>query len=202
MAFKNFLTFLFLIFSCTQITFGIHANFDSKTFYSGNGTYFIETHLNFIGGSMSYSSADSISKANVQTLLILKKGDDIIDFVKVNIESPIVKDSMFTDFMDLRRFKIEPGNYTIELELTDLNDSIAEVLTHIEKITVPDYNGLSTSDIIFLGAWQKTTSENDLSRSGYDMLPRVSNLFEGDNSKMGFYSELYRTNDFFGDLSN
>ncbi len=188
-----------MCFSCTQFLFGIHANFDSKTFYSGNDTYFIETHLNFIGGSMSYSSPDASVKANVQTLLMLKQGEEIVDFVKVNIESPIVSDSLFTDFMDLRRFSAQPGEYTIELELTDLNDSTADVLTYSEKITVPKYDEMSSSDAIFLGAWQKTTSENDLSRSGYDMLPRVSNLFEGNSSKLGFYTELYKTNEFFGD---
>ncbi len=202
MALKKYLILFICFFSSVQLVFGIHANFDSKTFYSGSDTYFIETHLNFIGGSMSYSSDDASLRANVQTLLILKKGEEIVDFVKVNIKSPVAEDSLFTDFMDLRRFKVQPGSYILELELKDLNDLDAEILTYNEKIDVPKYDALSTSDVIFLGAWQKTSSENDLSRSGYDMLPRVSNLFEGEATKLGFYAELYRTNKFYGDSSN
>lgn len=202
MRFKLFFTLILsLIFSSISL-FGIQANFDTKAFYSGNDTYFIETHLNFIGGTMSYSSPDSVLKARVQSLLILKQDEEIIDYVKVNIESPEALDSMFTDFMDLRRFQVKPGEYTLELELTDLNDSLADVLIHEESIIVLTHKTLSSSDVIFLSAWQKTTSENDLSRSGYDMMPRVSNLFEGENKKMGFYTELYRTDGFFGDSTN
>ena len=121
--------------------------------------------------------------------------------MKVQISSPEAVDSMYTDFMDLRRFQVSPGSYSLELELKDLNNADSEIVTYSKEIEIPAYSGLSVSDAIYLSAWQKTTSKNELSRSGFDMLPRVSNLFESGSEKIGFYAEIYNSNAFFNDSS-
>ncbi len=194
---------LSLLLLCAQAFGRVQVNFDYKTFLTPENGVYLETHLNFIGGTMTYvTNENGEFQAEIEALIMIKKNSEIIDFEKILLKSPESSDSIFVDFLDLRRFTLEPGDYDLEIEIIDLNESTdveKELIRHSEKITIRGYDEMSVSDIIYLSAWNKTSEQNDLSRSGYDMLPRVSDFFDSSSSKIGFYSELYHTDKFFGE---
>jgi len=200
---RNLISTILLLASVTLASSGVLAlqvNFEYKTFNIPGEGVFLETHLNFLGGSMKYSkNTEGLVQAKIEALILIKEGEDIIKYEKIELLSPETSDSTVVDFLDLRRFQLLPGEYVIELEIKDLLDPEATPLLHKELVKLENYDELSVSDIILLSAWSKTTTPNDLSRSGYDLIPRVSNFYESTSDKLGFYAELYNTDAFFGE---
>ncbi|MFK7755349.1 MAG: GWxTD domain-containing protein [Flavobacteriales bacterium] len=194
--------FLFLAFSvCAFNSFAaLQVNFDYKTFLDPTEGTYLETHLNFIGGTMTYvPTANGNLEAKIEALILIKQGEEIVDFEKVVLSSPEAIDSAFVDFLDLRRFLLPVGKYELELELTDLNlpEDELEPIFYSSTIEIPNYNRLSCSDIIFMSGFGASVEANDLSRSGYDVLPKVSSYFEGSDTQLAFYAEVYNSKEYF-----
>ena len=187
------------IFSGSLIA-SVQVNFDYKTFLIPNEGPYVETHLNFIGGSMNYLRNDQgFLEANIEALIIFKNTNEIVAYEKINLKSPETMDSLFVDFLDIRRFTLEAGTYSLELSITDLNIENSDPLVHQENVEVPAYNLLSISDVILISGWGATEESNDLSRSGFDVLPRVSSVYSSDDNQLAFYTEIYHTDKFFDD---
>ncbi len=176
----------------------LQVNFDYKTFLIPNEGPYIETHLNFIGGTMNYTrNTEGFLEANIEALIVFKNLDEIIAYEKINLKSPETMDSLFVDFLDIRRFSLKPGSYNLELVITDLNQENPAELLHEEIIEIPEYSLLNISDVILISGWGPTEEDNDLSRSGFDILPRVSNVYSKENEQLAFYTEVYHTDKFF-----
>ncbi len=100
----------------------VQVNFDYKTFLIPNEGPYVETHLNFIGGTMNYArNNDGFLEANIEALIIFRNSDEIVAYEKINLKSPETMDSLFVDFLDIRRFTLSAGSYYLELSITDLN---------------------------------------------------------------------------------
>tara|TARA_B100000768_G_C11284489_1_gene381260 strand:+ start:8354 stop:9922 length:1569 start_codon:yes stop_codon:yes gene_type:complete len=178
----------------------IQVNFDYKTFLIPNEGPYVETHLNFIGGTMKYArNTNGLLQANIEALIIFRNSERIVAYEKINLTSPETMDSLFVDFLDIRRFTLASGSYFLELSITDLNLENSTPLMYEEIVEIPAYNLLTISDIILISGWGPTEESNDLSRSGYDVLPRVSSVYSGDDNQLAFYTEAYHTDKFFSD---
>ena len=176
----------------------VQVNFDYKTFLIPNEGPYVETHLNFIGGTMNYArNTDGFLEANLEALIIFRNSDGIVAYEKINLKSPETMDSLFVDFLDIRRFTLSAGSYYLELSITDLNIENSASLMYEEVVEIPAYDLLTISDIILISGWGPTEESNDLSRSGYDVLPRVSSVYSGGDNQLAFYTEVYHTDKFF-----
>ncbi len=194
--------FLFIVF-CVSSLLGmatLQVNFDYKTFLDPTKGSYLETHLNFIGGTMTYITNENGNlEAKIEALILIKQNEEIIDFEKVILSSPESLDSSYVDFLDLRRFLLPSGNYELELEILDLNlpDEEKTPVIYSSVINIPNYDLLGFSGVIFMSGFGASKEANDLSRSGYDVLPRVSNYFEGNSTQLAFYAEVYHTDKYF-----
>jgi len=171
----------------------LQAFFDYKVFHIPNEGPMVETYLNVFGNSLNYVSVEGGEVATVELLLIIKKGTEIIDYSKKSISSPLITDSVYTDFIDVQRFAVPAGEYELELELYDASfpDNVERILEPID-LRMPE-SPLFISDVQWIIAYKPTTEATVYSKSGYDLLPHVSNYFPQYMSKMMFYSEIYGT---------
>lgn len=171
----------------------IQAFFDYKVFHIPNEGPMIETYLNVFGQSLNYAAVEGGEKASIELLLMLKQGDKIIDYSKKSISSPLCTDSIYTDFIDVQRFALPSGEYELELELYDASfpDKVERIIEPID-LRKPD-SEIFISDIQWIIAYKPTTIATEYSKSGYDLLPYVSNYFPQYMNKMMFYSEIYGT---------
>ena len=79
--------------------------------------------------------------------------------------------------------KLENGEYQYELELKDLFNDSAETIRYQELVQINfDGTKIKISDIQFLESFWKTEKESPTFKSGYDMIPFVSDYFSGGNS--------------------
>lgn len=200
---KKLNAILFIVLSSIfsgSLLASIQVNFDYKTFLIPNEGPYVETHLNFIGGTMKYArNTNGLLQANIEALIIFRNSERIVAYEKINLTSPETMDSLFVDFLDIRRFTLASGSYFLELSITDLNLENSTPLMYEEIVEIPAYNLLTISDIILISGWGPTEESNDLSRSGYDVLPRVSSVYSGDDNQLAFYTEAYHTDKFFSD---
>ncbi|MDY0101345.1 MAG: GWxTD domain-containing protein [Lentimicrobium sp.] len=159
----------------------------------GDGPY-LETYLQVQGNTLKYKeNASGKYQGSVQVLLIIKKDTSIVDFRKYELFSPELIDStsIKKDFIDQQRFSLPNGTYIIDVSLADVNINDKPLAAKIPiEITIPDKE-ISISGIQLIESFTKTTIENVLSKSGYDLIPFVDNFFPTDKSKLTYYSEIY-----------
>lgn len=180
----------------------MRAFLDFKTFYIPGEGPFLETILEFDGSSLEYTepNEEGLQNANVQITIIIRQGEEVVDFRKLDISSPVKQvDQLPEDFMDMQRFSIPNGKYTLDLELTDLNDDQSESISLEQEVYIEVFPDLPfISDITFVKAYNKADVPTELTKSGYNILPYVNSYFPSDVTKLAFYVELYNADMQFG----
>jgi GWxTD domain-containing protein len=191
---------LHLVFAILTVGFcenafsqGTQANIDYRQFYSKETGSYLEVYAKINLSTVSLKSPQTGSwQSEVEITEILKKGDSIVDFVKVNVTSPIMTDSTLNDYTDQQRFKLLPGNYDLEISVRDNYNPDDVPVTLIEKITIKDFSSVASfSDIELLEAFHKTETPTKLTKSGYDLFPYVSAYYPYGYDKIAFYTEIY-----------
>lgn len=185
---------------CSFEILAIRVIFDYRVFHSpGEGPY-VEFVISFDAATFEHVPADSgLVQAHAELNLIVSRLGNIVDFRKIKVDGPQVKKGEEADFLSVERFMLPQGVYDLEVEVRDIsvNDGKVESLSQKIEINNPS-TGVFISDIQFVSAYRPTTNNNAFSRSGYDMLPYVSNYFPTSLNNIIFYTEIYRTDSMFG----
>jgi GWxTD domain-containing protein len=190
-----FLVSVFLILSSLKVLSAPEASFDFKIFYIPGQGSFVETYLEFNGQSLIYKlNKNNVLQANLEIIQYLKDGEKIIDFKKTTLASPESVDSIFVDFIDVKRMNIPNGKYTLEIELIDLNDTNKRTVSISEPIEIINFQDkVFISDIELITAYKTTTETTEFTKSGIDVLPLLSNYFYPELNELAFYTEVYNS---------
>ena len=186
-----------LIFFFVQNTFALDASVSYASFKTPSQNY-IEVYLKLVGNTLDYEMIDSLSyQATVEIIMILRKEDAIVKYDKYNLRSPITQKTV--DFVDLKRFALENGNYDLEVSIRDVN-KIGSGKTFKNTIVI-DYRGedLLQSDIQLLSTFKASKEESLMVKHGYYMEPLAFNFYNKNASTLIFYSELYNTDKSIGE---
>ncbi|MFM1931281.1 MAG: hypothetical protein RL226_584 [Bacteroidota bacterium] len=170
------------------------ATFDLKHFLVPGEKPYVETHILIDGGTTKYAEKDSgLYMSTIQTTIVIYRGEDVVDFRKINVMSPLIQPNEIADIIDIQRFVLDPGSYRIELQLTDVNadDQPLELLQDFELSLNASTVGIS--DITFLSGYSKATTPTELTKSGYNLLPYIADHFPSDANKLVFYAEAYNS---------
>jgi len=195
---KRLLPLLFLSLStlglCAQEVPGrVAAYFDFKYFQVPEEGRMIETYTKIVGNSVEYLAIDdSTTQAQVNLKLIISDGDKVIDFSNSSVKSPKAISGYQPDFIDIQRFILPKGKYTIELAISDLNRSNEGAVTLNQPISVEyDITSAAFSDIELVAGLKKSSEGSTIGKSGLDMIPYMSNLYSTEFGELLFYFELY-----------
>ena len=109
---------------------------------------------------------------------------------KYNLSSPEIDDTSNVDFVfiDQQRYFLNDGDYQLKLNIKDNNDS-DNTISHQQDLTIKTQNGFSTIQLV--DNYSDTKEVNILSKSGYDLVPFISNFYNSNNNKITFYYEYY-----------
>jgi len=191
-----------LFIHCGFVSGKMSAYFSFCTFNRPKGSPFIETYLTVIGSSVSFSpNASSKQQSKIEVQWILKQGDSIVFFDKYNLLSPeLQSDSSYKpNFMDQQRIPASNGSYSLELTISDKNayDSKFHLTQKIE-VNYP-VESISISDIELLESFTKSASDGKMSKSGYDLVPYISDFYPETMTGIKFYAEIYNAKVMLGD---
>ncbi|MFN4234678.1 MAG: GWxTD domain-containing protein [Bacteroidia bacterium] len=194
---KRHLFFLFTILISLQVlALKPQVYFNYSTFHLPKQNPYVEIYLSVIGNSVKYKSTQKgYSKAELEITMLFKQAEKIVDFKKYILNSPETLDSIKNkpNFIDQQRFSLPNGNYLFDLQIVDLNN-VKDTLFYNDSIQL-NYtdNEVQISDICFIESYTPTIKPNILSKSGYDLVPYISNFYPQSVSKLIFYVEIYNT---------
>lgn len=165
---------------------------DHKQFYHPEIGNLLEIHIQFIAYTLSFKKTDEglQSLIGVQYKLINEK-NEIVNSDAYQLKSPMMRDSIIEDFYELKRLALKPGTYTLDLILVDLNNDAKQIETS-QNIAIKELSDQTIiSNIEPAEIIQKTKEETIFSKSGYDIIPRISNYFPSDVYTIPIYLEIY-----------
>ena len=189
---KRLLTCIYLIFFTTFLfAQQLDARFDYAVFQSENESY-LETYISANGTGVNYLSKEN-GKFQAELMINIEflQDGELVKVDKYSLLSPEIEDTNSIDFLfiDQQRYQLSDGNYTLKLNISDIN-SAKEDINHEQTIDIKTIkNGFS--DVQLVENYSQTTEKNMLSKGGYDLIPFISNLYNSANKKLNCYFEYY-----------
>jgi GWxTD domain-containing protein len=160
--------------------------------FQTDNTSYLETYLSVNGKGVKYKTNENGNyQAQLSVSIEFIQDDKVIKVDKYNLSSPEIKDTSSIDFLflDQQRYQLTDGNYTLKLNIKDVNSSNEEI-NHEQPIEIKTLkNGFS--DVQLVESYSKTIEKNMLSKGGYDLVPFISNLYNTANKKISCYFEYY-----------
>ncbi len=193
---------LFAIFLLADSFYGqITAYVDHKTFNTVSNPY-VEVYMEVLANSIHYKKNENgVGKCQIEILQLLKSNDSILAYDKFILINPEEDSSqIFDNLLDVKRYDlVNNQTYTIEITFNDLLDTQTEAQS-ISLEVKPRFSKFQCefSDIQLVSSFSKTNQENVLSKSGYDLVPLVSDFLNQDFLKIAYYFEVYHSIDQFG----
>ncbi|MBQ4376857.1 MAG: GWxTD domain-containing protein [Bacteroidales bacterium] len=173
----------------------LNALFNFNAFYhTEQQRPYVETYLSFDAWTLNFvPTADGRYRATVEIVLTAQQDDSIVYVKKYDLNSPAIADSTATDFnfLDLQRFFLDNGVYTLNLSVRD-KASQQPAVSASQKIQLFfDRIQPNMSNLQLIASAKKTETPNMLSRAGYDMEPYLSDYLPSDIERMSIYYEIY-----------
>jgi GWxTD domain-containing protein len=172
----------------------VEAHFLYSKFYSPIDGPYVETYLSVKGNSVSYVKLDNGKfQGKVAVSIVFSQDSTVVNFDKYEILSPEIADTsnVEIDFLDQQRFSLPNGTYTLAIQIYDVNsDYRPKPAEQIIDLDFPK-DKINLSSIQLVESYTKTTEENVLSKSGYDLVPYVYNYLPAKARSLSFYSEIY-----------
>lgn len=156
---------------------------------------YVDIFISFNGRTVNYIN----SEASIESTILIKEGIHIIDFRKTKVtSSSFTSDSIPLDFVDVQRFPLKNGKYSVEVFLRDLNLEKPDTV----KLNYPfelffSANKVEISDIEFVDRMEKSDKENLFSKGGFQVIPYVSDYFNPNRNEIIFYAEIYNSDNKF-----
>jgi GWxTD domain-containing protein len=179
----------------------LSAYFSYCVFNLPSGTPFVETYLSAVGRSVHFvPNSNGKLQGAIEVKWVLKQSDKIISFDKYNLLSPEIDSTTSRpDFIDQQRITAPNGSYVLELSISDKNSS-EQGFTATQNIEVNfPADKISVSDIELLESYQKSEAQSKLSKSGFDLVPSLSNFYSEEKNEINFYAEVYNSKKILGD---
>ena len=170
----------------------LKAYLDTKQFYAPDAGSYLEIYIEFAGYTIQFQPFQGGTKATVLVDIELKDSLQQTVFKDLyTLDSPISSDSSQNNFIEILRTSVKPGTYFLQVYLEDLNrpkSSIKGVIP-VEIVALDQKLAFSSVEIVDLAF--KSEEESRFVKSGYYMLPLLSNYFNQEMSSLPFYTELY-----------
>ena len=198
---KKYILSIFMLLLTLQI-FALDINYTTNTFKGATDNY-VEFYMQVVGKSLHFVSIDSMKmKGAVEVTLLFKQGENIVNFDKYTLNSPIFNQSELKtlNFIDVKRYSLKNGDYDLEIKIKDLNKP-ENIFTKTEKINVNyQENELQISDIQLIEYFTESSkADNPSVKNGFYLEQHTTSLYEVFQKKITLYTEIYNSDKKFDD---
>lgn len=167
-----------------------------------NSKPYIETYITFDKSSLKYvKEANGEFKATVNITVMFKQGETVKNYGKYTLSSPSVTDTTNASgfFMDMQRYSLANGTYTMEVILEDENNKGDSPFKVEDQFDVDYPETFSISSIIGLESYSKATPDSPTAKNGYEIIPMMMPFYPETVNKLTFYAEIYNAKRQLGD---
>lgn len=167
------------------------AYLQTKQFSAPDIGNYIEIHVQFVGPSIKYLPKDNGLIGEIAVRFLIEDNDSVIASDAYRLETPFMVDSIIEDFYDVKRFALNPGDYSCRIELLDLNSDADPVVANF-VFSIEEYrDALAVSDILVAEMATKDSGESPFFKSGYAIIPRLVTFYPAELSSIPAYFEIY-----------
>ena len=187
------LLFISLLLFCSIYVQCLEVSIEVGSFKNENQSY-LETYIRVLGGSTKFKlvgEKGNLLQAGVEFTLIISQLDKIVAYERYVLNSPLSKEPK--DFLDVKRFALPKGKYTLKLEAVDIHDADNKI-TLEKQVSVNAYiKSINLSDVQLLGSVTATDASNPLAKNGLLMEPLTYGFVSPDIQVLNIYAEIYKT---------
>lgn len=179
----------------------LQAYMSYSTFRSPADGPFIEAYLAVNGQSVTWVKQENGKfMATVEVTYVFRQDSSIVNFSKLNLQSPQVGDTSALRFniIDQQRIPLAEGEYVLEISIRDINQEHRGFTTFEELNVGFADKGLAFSGIELVESFTKSTSAGPLTKSGFDVVPYVFSFFPEHIANLKAYSEIYGSAELLG----
>lgn len=198
---RYFVTGLLLAVMAPAFSQNIKAYLYYNSFYSPETGPYLETYLSVAAQSIRFLPTDNGNyQGAVNIMMLFKLNDQVVEFKKYDLLSPEIADTTQSqfNFIDQQRFALPDGTYDFELMIADKNKDLPPVVISRPVIIHYPPDTVTISGIELVESFSTSNSPNVLAKSGYDLVPYVSNYFPETMNRLTFYAEAYHTEKVLG----
>lgn len=192
---KNTILILFCFLQSFSFSQGskLKTYIDTKQFYApGIGNY-LEVYMQFVSYSVLYKNEGNGLRSKVLISVEIADTTQTVFSDRYVLESPEAIDSIQDDFYEVLRVQLNPGKYTMKLNLLDVNKEGSEISGYL-PITIEDFSkNTKISDIIVAEFAYPSDEQTNFDKSGYHIIPMLSSFYATDSKNLPIYLELYGT---------
>lgn len=159
-----------------------------------NASPYVETYITFDKSSINYiKGANGEFNATVNITVMFKQGESVKNYGKYSLSSPSVADTANISgfFMDMQRYSLDNGTYTLEVTLEDENNKTTPPFKVADQLIVDYPETFSISSILGLESYSKADSESGTAKHGYNLIPMMMPFYPENANKISFYAEIY-----------
>ncbi len=162
--------------------------------FKGDKSDYVEVYLYAVGSTLTQMPIEDNFQSNIEVTVLFKQGENILQFDKFLLNSPISKDT--TDFIDLKRYGLTPGKYTMEVLVVDQNNLENKGTFKSNEFSI-DYTSdqVHMSDIQLLVSCKPSKEESPFVKNGFFLEPTPFNFYNKNLNTLFFYTEIYNTLD-------
>ena len=174
----------------------IEASYTASVFLAPDNTPYVEVLLGVETHTLKWTEAAGKWSAGCEVMILISDQTGIVNFDKFNLVThPYARyhaDSTFT-LTCMRRIALDPGEYTLSIELTDLGDAGNKMRPEEVRLDARDLGEpFSLSDIQLLRDVSKEVREEGwFSKNGLYFKPQLYPFYPTEIPVMWFYAEAY-----------
>lgn len=193
--------FLFLLLGLVSFQQGfstISAGMNVFTYYEDQQPY-IEINMHIVGSSVTLRELNTTEvESEILAQFFITQENDTIIADAYRLKSP--KGLKAQDFIHLQRYKLAPGNYRINVVLTDILN-IDNTYTYFKNLEIDELNDdfQQSKTKLLASIAPSDQSQHSLFKYGYIMEPAAFHFFHKDMSIVYAYKELYNVNSLSSD---
>lgn len=139
-------------------------------------------------------------QVNIECTILFKKDSANITYDKFKLNSRDLVDTNDVNFaiVDLKRYALAPGKYTVQLQAKDMNNSQDISNFIFDDILVKDtmHAAVSFSEINLIDTFYASTAKNSFVKNDMFLQPLVIDFYDNRTNKLNFYTELYHADKF------
>lgn len=203
MRFTSLLLLLALSFGLSAKKTAVYVKFSQ--FMTDEQDTYLEMYFNIAASSLDYAKTSTGNlQGGIEVTVQILQDSNIVAADRFRILSPAFQDtsSISRFLLHQQRFTLAPGEYTVKLDITDINEP-EEKYSFSPTISLNlKENQVAATDVLFLESYGPATKGSSYSRSGYDIIPIITSgsyFFPEGEDKLSFYLELYNLDQKLGE---
>ena len=173
---------------------GVNAYLNYAVFFTPKQGPYIEVYLTITGRTVHFKKEKLKFQGKVHVEISFLQDAKTVKANNYNLLSPEVLDtSNKPNFLDLQRYSLKAGTYTMQIKISDVNRPATEAISASQTIRIkePTPDSLSLSDIELLESFAKAETPGVMTKNGYDAVPYVWRYYPETVNKLAFYAEGY-----------